>query len=65
MRPPHLDEEEVLMALDDTLTMCAAGRVDGHRCPFCPDVELACALEEGWVKVQCPSCGLKFEGLAG
>lgn len=66
----ELSEEEVLMELQDVLTMCAAGRTDNHVCPFDPDVKLHCEYVDGWVKVRCPACrcgrgGIKFEGLAG
>lgn len=70
MSTTPLDEEEILMELQDVLTQVAAGRVDGHGCPFSPDVALTCEWDEGWVRVKCTACtcgrgGLKFEGLAG
>jgi len=63
-------EEEILMALQDVLTEVAAGRSDGHKCPFGQDAALDCDYSDGWVRVGCPSCncgrgGLKFEGLVG
>lgn len=70
MNVGELSEEEILMELHDVLTMCAAGRTDGHGCPMDPDVKLDCEYDNGWVKVRCRGCrcgrgGIKFEGLAG
>lgn len=66
----EFSDEEVLMALQDVLTMCAVGRTEGHDCPFDADVKLDCEEDNGWVKVRCRGCrcgraGLKFEGLVG
>lgn len=70
MSGPQFDEEELLMELQDVLTMVAAGRTDGHKCPFGQDVTLDCQDDDGWARVRCPSCncgrgGLKFDGLLG
>jgi len=65
MRPADLDQEELLMMLQDTVTTVAAGRTDGNRCPVCERGDLACENEDGWVKVACAQCGLKFEAMIG
>ena len=70
MDASQVDQEEILMELQDVLSLVSAGRTDGHRCPFGTDVVLDCECEDGWVRVRCPGCncgrgGMKFEGLLG
>ncbi len=62
---PAWDPEETMMALADVLTDVSSGRTDGHVCPRCDKGKLSCEWEDGWVRVRCPHCGLKFEGLLG
>ena len=64
MRPADLDREELELALQDVLTMAASGRKDGIRCTVCEKADVVVEdADEGWVKVECPGCGLQFEGL--
>ncbi|MSP91580.1 MAG: hypothetical protein EXR79_07230 [Myxococcales bacterium] len=65
MRPSDYDQEELFMMLEPTLTMVAAGRTDGHRCPVCERADLDCEEDAGQVKVRCPQCGLFFKGMLG
>ena len=63
--PSQWTQEEVVMALQDVLTDCGAGRTEGHRCPCEEQAALQCENEDGWVKVDCTRCRLSFEGLLG
>jgi hypothetical protein len=66
MRPSDYDQEELMLMLQDTLTQAASGRTDGLRCPICERGEVVVEDgDEGWIKIECPQCGLKFEGLLG
>lgn len=66
MRPSDLDQEELMLMLQDTLTMAASGHTDGLRCPVCDRGEVSAENgEDGWIRIECPQCGLKFEGLLG
>lgn len=67
MRPSDYDQEELMLMLQDTLTQAASGRTDGLRCPVCEraDVVVEEGSDEGWLKIECPKCGLQFEGLLG
>lgn len=53
--------------LQDTLSMVAAGRPEGHRCPVCERGDLDCSYDEnsGWAKIRCPQCRLKFDAMVG
>ncbi len=64
MRQSDLEKEEMLLALQDVLTSVASGHPENLRCPLCEKGNLDAELsEDGWVRVQCPQCGLNFEGL--
>jgi ribosomal protein S27E len=40
-----------------------AGRLTGHRCPFCEDATIvAQAIDEYFISVRCTSCGRWIEG---
>lgn len=66
MRPADYDQEELMLMLQDTLTSAASGRTEGLRCPICERADVVVEDgEEGWIKIECPQCGLKFEGLLG
>ncbi len=63
--PTQWTQEEIFMALQDVLTECAADRTEGHPCPCCGHVALNCELDNGWVRIRCTQCRLKFDGFAG
>ncbi len=66
MRPSDFDQEELLLMLQDVLTSAASGRTENLRCPVCERGDLAVEEgDQGWIKLQCPQCGLQFEGLLG
>jgi len=55
-------EFEDYLALEDVINQVCAGKLDGHRCPFCGKAELRCKVEDYTVRVECPACGKFFEG---
>jgi hypothetical protein len=65
MRPQDYDQEELLMMMQDVLTSAASGHTEHLHCPVCERGELTCedGDEDGWLRLECPQCGLKFEGL--
>lgn len=64
MRPQDLEKEEILLALQDVLTSVAGGHAENQRCPICEKGNLECEMgDDDWVRVNCPQCGLNFEGL--
>ncbi len=63
--PAQWTQEEILMELQDVLTDCASGRTEGHACPCDEQAALECENKEGWVRIKCTRCRLKFEGLMG
>ena len=54
--------EDDLLLMQDVLEACINGRTQGHNCPFCGGGPLDVALNEGVLRVDCPSCGKFFEG---
>lgn len=67
MNPADFEQEELIQMLQDTLTMVAAGRPEGHRCPVCERGDLDCVYDEnsGWAKIRCPQCRLKCDAMVG
>lgn len=64
MGPQDFDKEELLMMLQDVLTSAASGHTENLRCPVCERADLDVEVrEDDWIAVQCPKCGLNFEGL--
>ncbi|MGM0576309.1 MAG: hypothetical protein ACQEXJ_11315 [Myxococcota bacterium] len=57
--------EDDLLLLQDVLDEVVGGRTEGHPCPFCGEGPLDVTLDEGGVRIECPSCGKFFEGRFG
>lgn len=57
-----LSESEQLSVWQDILDEVMAGRVSGHRCPFCEDTTIVAEADEYFMKVHCTSCGRWIEG---
>jgi len=48
--------------VQEILDQVIAGRVSGHRCPFCEDTTIVAEADEYFVSVKCTSCGRWIEG---
>jgi len=57
-----LSEYEQLSVWQDILDEVMAGRVTGHRCPFCEDSTIVAEADEYTISVRCTSCGRWIEG---
>ncbi len=57
-----LTEYEQLSVWQEILDEVMAGRVTGHRCPFCEDPTIVAAADEYVLSVKCTSCGRWIEG---
>jgi hypothetical protein len=57
----HSDSEDLLL-LQDVLDEVVNGRTKGHSCPFCAEGTLDVSIDEGSVRIRCPSCGKFFDG---
>jgi len=56
-------ESDQYAQLQDILDEVLAGRTEGHPCPFCGGGPLQVAkLDEGSMRLECPSCRKFFEG---
>lgn len=59
----HDAESEQYALLQDILEEINAGRTEGHSCPFCGGGPLRVPrIDEGGVRIECPSCRKFFEG---
>lgn len=59
----HDSESDQVALLQDILDDILAGRTEGHACPFCGAGPLEVPIiDEGQVRVECPSCRKFFEG---
>ena len=63
--PTQWTQEEIFMSLQDVLTECAADRTEGHTCPCDEKAGLDCERDNGWIRVKCTQCRLKFDGFVG
>lgn len=61
MRHESVSEDDLVL-LQDILDEVVNGRTKGHPCPFCGNGNLNAVLDEGGVRIECPSCGKYFEG---
>jgi hypothetical protein len=57
-----LEDNEQLSMWQDILDEVIAGRVSGHRCPFCEDTTIVAEADEYFISVKCTSCGRWIEG---
>lgn len=56
-------ESDQYALLQDILDEILGGRTEGHACPFCGGGPLSVPLlDEGRVRIECPSCRKFFEG---
>lgn len=58
----HDADSDDLVLFRDVLDEVVNGRTQGHACPFCGEGPLDVDLDEGGVRIKCPSCGKFFEG---
>ena len=58
----HEAASDDMVLLQDILDEVVNGRTTGHPCPFCGKGPLDAKLDEGGVRIECPSCGKFFEG---
>jgi hypothetical protein len=59
----HDPDSDDFALLQDILEEVLAGRPDGHACPFCGGGPLKVPrLDEGRVRLECPSCRRFFDG---
>jgi len=59
----HDSESDQYALLQEVLDEILAGRTEGHPCPFCGQGPLKVPLiDEGRVRLECPSCRKFFEG---
>lgn len=58
----RLTDEELLMDLQDLIEDALSGRKERHRCPKCGKKNMTAAVDEAFVKFECPDCGWFFEG---
>ena len=56
------DDYDALVDWYDVLEEVVAGRLNGHRCPYCDEVGLEVEKDEAYVKIKCNNCGKTFEG---
>lgn len=59
-----MDENDLegLSMYQDIIDEVLAGRLEGHRCPYCKEGVLECYSDEVIIEIKCPSCGKFFEG---
>lgn len=55
-------EDERLSVWQEILDQVIAGRVSGHRCPFCGDSTVVAEADEYYLSVKCTACGQWIEG---
>jgi ribosomal protein L37AE/L43A len=53
---------EDYLVLDEIIQQVCAGKLEGHKCPFCNKADLKCAADDLTVRIECPACGKFFEG---
>jgi ribosomal protein S27E len=59
----EFDELEAMDRYQSIIQEVLAGRMDGHKCPYCGQGELEIMFDGSKMRIQCPNCGRFFEGM--
>jgi uncharacterized protein (DUF983 family) len=54
---------EALKTFEPVIQEVIAGRIEGHKCPFCREGDLECTFDGLNIKIVCKNCGKFFEGM--
>lgn len=57
------EDVEALSLYQDIIHEVLAGRLEGHKCPYCGEGDLECESDGLYVRIRCLKCGRFFEGM--
>ncbi len=59
----NVDNLDAFDRYQDIIQDVLAGRMEGHKCPYCNKGELEIKFDGSRMYIKCPECGRFFEGM--